>query len=250
MFYKIKGYALYFGVFCVFSAFLLLLYFAFIKRSMMMYGGKICVADFLDSLTHGFFINLLVVPFSAVLITAFSERHCTTANYYLRRKKRFFIISNQLMKILFSSVFISVLFAAVSTVIAGLFTSVFINWREYGSFFYISRGVRLDISFINVLTVITIKLFFPILFFSLFVCMVSLVTKKIFSFIAVIALSAMNFFGLIKYMIDSALPFNETEISYLSLSSRILLFVVFPLLIAVIAALSFKLVKRKDFLVT
>jgi len=180
---KIKGFILYFCVFCVVLAFLILIYFSFIKRSMLSFSGITCLADFIDSL-NGSFFNLLLIPLSVIFIITMSEYNCTTANYYIRNKKRTVIISKMSLKMLIFSITVSSLISVISILIAALLTEHVMNWNEYGSYFYISRGVILNISFTAVFLLSIIKLLFPILFLRLLpVCLIKSQKKYILFFL-------------------------------------------------------------------
>lgn len=240
----------YIGLFCILYAFSALLFFSFFKRSMMMYSGEICLADYINLLGGGSFVNLLLIPLSMVFIITSSEKNHTTLNYYIRNKKRASIFLKQLFRIITLSIVLSILIVILSIFVAGLLTAKIINWNQYNSLFYMSNGVLLNIGITDVVFITVLKLFFPIVFFSVFSYMINLVTKKIYAFILVIFFSASNCIGYLKYRLSDLFASPNSEISYLSLSSKILMFIIFPLLTLVIVVISYKLIKRKDYLVT
>ncbi len=247
-FLRIKGCIIYICVFCVIAAFFILLFFASFKSSMNTAAGKICLSDFIDLLASGSFMNIFIVPVCTFFITALSEHNCTTSNYYIRNKSRIHIILKRIIRIIILSVIVSALLVIISIVISGLFASEFINWDEYGSYFFIKRGILSDIDFISFLFLTFVKLLFPIIFFSSLECTLSLICKKTFSFLIVVLLSASNSFGYIKFMIDYAFNrMNETD--YFSFSSAVLIFAIFPILTLIIVLFAAKLVKRKDFII-
>lgn len=241
------SYFLYTALFGVITAPFMLLYFSSLKSFMINTTSKICLADFIDRLADGSFINILLIPLCTIFVVVLSQRNAATANYYIRNKSRKHIIIKRMIRVLILSAAVSAMTVIVSIFIAGLFASRFINWNEHTSFFCLSRGTTLNIGFITVLAVTFLKLFFPALFFSVLVCTLDLVCKKVFAFLIAALLSALNVFGFVKFLIDGVFNSTETQV-YLSVSSAVLLFVVFPLLSMTAAFTSVKLVGRKDFL--
>ena len=222
--------------FCVIIAFFLLLYFSFAKRSMIMVTNKICIADFIDLLGSGSFMNIMLIPLSAFFTTTLSEHNCSS------------LILKRFAKIFISSVAITVLVLLVSVLTAGLFTAEIINWNKYESYFYLSTKMLFDIDFVDVMLFSFAKLFFPISFFSSLACTIRLVCKKTFSFLIIVLISATNIFGYIKLIIDNTFNYHFASQSYLSFSSVVLIFIIFPLLTLITVLAAVKLAKRKDFL--
>ncbi len=248
IFLRIRNYFLHICAFCIVTAFFILLYFSFLKSSMITVTRNICLADFIDLLGSGTFMNLFLVPPCTVFITTLSEHNYTTYNYYIRNSSRTYIILNRIVRIIILSVIISILLVIISTAVAGLFSKSYINWNEYGSYFYLSKRILIDINFLNVFLLSIAKLLFPIIFFSSLACTISLIGKKIFSFLFVVILSASNFFAYIKLIINYILNFQKSETEYFSFSSIVLLFIIFPFLTLITVLLAIKFAKRKDFL--
>lgn len=248
-FFRMKSYILYICAFCMITAFLILLFFAYHKTYMITVTRKICVADFIYLLNNvNYFMNIMLLPLCTAFTVTLSEHNCSTVNYYIRNKSRTSIILIRIGKILIFSGVIAVLILLVSIVAAGLLTSELINWNEYGSYFYLSVGELFDIDFINVLLLSFAKLFFSISFFSSLAFTISLKYKKTFSFLIVVLVSASDFFGFIKFIIDNTFNYNFSEISYFSFSSEVLIFVIFPLATLIAIFFAVRLAKRKDFL--
>lgn len=247
-FFKIKRYSLFFLVFCAILAFFMLLYFAFLKRNMIMVTNKICVADFINSLNNGNFINILIIPLSAFLVTVLSEYNCSSFNYYIRNKSRKNIILKRFYKIFIFSVVTVVLTLMTSVVVAGLFTSEFINWDKYESYYYLSRGTIIHIGFIKMMFCVFLKLFFQICFFSSLLCTICIACKKTIAFLIIILLSGTNVIGFITFIIDNMCSYSFGAESYWSFSTVVLIFVILPLMILASILASVNLVKRKDFL--
>lgn len=248
-FFRIKSYILYICIFCIITAFFLLLYFAFLKSSMIMVTRKICIADFINFLSNGnYFMNIMLIPSCTFFTTTLSEHNCLTFNYYIRNKSRTNIILKKIKKILFFSVIITLLILLTSIIVAGFLTAELINWNNYESYFYMSTGTLFDIDFIKVLLLSFFKLFFPISFFSSLACTIDLICKKTFSFLIIVLASASNFFGLIKFIIDGAFDYNFSEKFYMSFSSAVLVFVIFPLATLIVIFFAVRLARRKDFL--
>lgn len=245
---RIKGYILYICAFCFIFAFFVLLLFAFAKTSMTAVTPKICVADFMCLLGGGNFINLAVIPLCSVFITILADKNCTGVNYYIRNKSRTSIILKRIKKIFIFSFVLSFLALAISAAVGGLFTAEIINWTEYDSYSFVTTQVIWDISFIKVLLLTFAELVFPVIFFSCLLFTLSLACKKTFAFIIVVLVSGLNPFGFLKYFIDYTFNYNFSEVTYLSFSSVVLIFGVFPLLILLTVLAAVKLVKRKDVL--
>ena len=248
-FFRIKSYILYICLFCIITAFFLLLYFAFLKSSMIMVTRKICIADFINFLSNGnYFMNIMLIPLCTVFTTTLSEHNCLTLNYYIRNKSRTNIILKKIKKILFFSVVITLLILLISIIVAGFLTAELINWNRYESYFYMSNGILIDIDFIKVLLLSFVKLVFPISFFSLLACTISLICKKTFSFLIIVLASASNFFGFIKFIIDDYFGYNFNETGNMSFSSAVLVFVIFSLATLIVIFFAVRLARRKDFL--
>lgn len=246
--FRVKKYIFIMLVFCAVIAFFLLLYFAFAKRSMIMVTNKICIADFIDLLSSGNFMNVMLIPLCVFFTTTISVHNCSNFNYYIRNKSRTNIILKRFAKIFISSVAIAILILLISVVTAGIFTAEFINWNKYESYFYLSTKVFLDINFIDVVLWSLAKLVFPIIFFSSLACTIGLVCKKTFSFLIIVLISTSNIFGYIKLIFDNACNYNFGPESYLSFSSVVLVFITFPLMTLITVLVAVKLAKRKDFL--
>lgn len=248
-YFRIKKYTLFMLVFCGIVAFFLLLYFGFAKRTMIMVTNKISIADFIDLLGSGYFMNILLIPTCVFFTTTLSEHNCSNYNYYIRNKSRTIIFLKQFAGILINCVVTAVFVLLVSVVTAGLFTAEFINWNNYDSYFYLSRKMLLNINFINLMLCSFAKLFFPISFFSCLGSTISIACKKTFSFLIVILISSSNVFGYIKLFIENIFSnYNFSSGYYLSFSSIVLIFVLFPLLTLITLIVAVKLAKRKDFL--
>lgn len=234
--------------FCLIIAFFLLLYFSFAKRSMIMVTNKICIADFIDLLGSRSIMNIMLIPLSAFFTTTLSEHNCSSLNYYIRNRSRTSIILKRFAKIFISSVAITVLVLLISVFTAGLFTAEIINWNKYESYFYLSTKMLFDIDFVDVMLFSFAKLFFPISFFSSLACTIRLVCKKTFSFLIIVLISALDIFGYIKLIIDNTFNYHFALQSYLSFSSVVLIFIIFPLMTLITVLAAVKLAKRKDFL--
>lgn len=245
---RTKWYLLVFGLFSFVYSFILLLYFSFLKRSFISTSINICVADFIDCLSSGVFINFLIIPVSVVIIIIASEKDHTSINYYIRNKTRSRVATKQMLRILFFTIILLILLLIISIFIAGLMAPEMINWNSVFSYSNMSIRMLFDISFINVLTITFIKLLIPMLFFSLLFYTLNFLTSKSMSFFIIVLLSISNVFGYIKYLIDSVSGEKINNISYLSNSSKILLFGFFPLLIILTCMVAYKLVRRKDYL--
>lgn len=247
-FFRIKSYILYICIFCIIASFFLLLYFAFLKSSMIMVTRKICIADFINFLSNGnYFMNIMLIPLCTVFITTLSEHNCLTFNYYIRNKSRTNIILKKIKKILFFSVVITMLILLTSIIVGGFLTAELINWNSNKSYFYMSTGMLLDIDFIKVLLLSFFKLLFPISFFSSLACTISLICKKTLSFFIIVLVSASNFFGLIKFIIDGAFGYNFNENVYMNSSTAVLVFVIFPLATLIVIFFAVRVERRKDF---
>lgn len=247
--FRIRSYFLYIYAFCFIDAILILLYFSFLKSSMIMITRKICIADFINVLSNGnFFLNIILIPLCTVFTTVASEHNCSTINYYIRNKSRTSIILKMIKKILFFSVVATVIILLVSIVVASFLTSELINWNKQESYFYMSTGTLLDIDLIKVLLLSFFKLIFPISFFSSLAYTISLICKKTFSFLIIVLMSSSNFIGFIKFIIDGAFDYNISETSYLNFSSAVLIFVIFSLATLIVVFFAVRLARRKDFL--
>ncbi|MBQ2970994.1 MAG: hypothetical protein IJE16_00415 [Ruminococcus sp.] len=248
-FFRMKKYILSMIVFCGIVAFFLLLYFGFTKRTMIMVTNKISIADFVDLLGSGSFMNILLIPICVFFTTTISEYNSSSFNYYIRNKSRTDIFLKRFAKILIASVAIVVFILLISVATAGLFTAEFINWNNYDSYFYLSRKMLLNIDFINLMLCSFAKLFFPITFFSCLGSTISIVCKKTISFLIIILISTSNVFGYIKLFIDNKfINYNFSTGYYLSFSSIVLIFIIFPLMTLITLIVTVKLAKRKDLL--
>lgn len=249
-FSKVKSYLPFTGVFCVVYLLTALVSFSGLKHAMMMYGGQFCVADFIDTLGSGSLFNVFLIPFSVAVILLSSERHYSTMNHYIRNRKRVSILYNQLLRTFILSAVLSSIIVILSFLTAGLFTANIINWDQYDSFFFQGKGVILHIGITEILLIAILKLFFPVFFFTSLCYMITLMTKKVYAFLIVLFFSATNCIGYLKYAMNNLLVFPRDKDSYLSVSSIVLLAVLFPLMIVLVNAVSCRLIKRKDFFVT
>ncbi len=229
------------------TPFLVLLFFAYIARAMIISQGIPCVGDYVDSVNNSIFINLLWTPLSVTLIMMTCEqRH--TANYLLRIHKRKAVIANQFTTSLIVAAVFSLYLAGTAFVVGGLFTPVAINWSDYSSCFYSSKSYILDISLFRVIMITALKSFLSLMLYSSIAIALSLILKKVFCFLIIFVLSFINIFKLLYQAICSLSGLTGIEEVYMNTPSKIVYFIIFPLIAALAVIIALKLIKRKDFL--
>lgn len=245
---RIKEKIAYIALFLMVTAFVFLVFFSFLKQNMMMNSGVACMADFIDSISYGSFFNILITPLSSCFIVIITSMGLDSSESYVRNKSRLAMIINKNLHMIFLSVFISVFMILIAVLTAGLFSTVQINWIEQTSYFYKSTGVVLSENFLNIMFFTFIKLLFPICFFSIFINTLSLKINQVLAFLFGLCISASGFMSWLKIIIQENFSVNSIEGAYLDNSSKLLLFIVFPILIFLVFLLSIRFIKKKDFL--
>lgn len=229
------------------TPFFLLLSFSSLKRLSFGRFGEWCIGDYINSLNNGYLMNFLVVPLTAAIIFIISDQD-STANCILKFHSRVDILKNQYMKALFLSVIFSLGLIFISFIIAGLLASSFMNWSEQTSYFYQAHGYTLKISFASVQALTAFKMCLKLIFFLTVMILVNLRFTKIFSFLIMFILSAVRFLDFFQFEIDRIFNLAKEE-SYFPASLKIIYLGVVPILIILFLVTSFKMVKRKDFIV-
>lgn len=240
-------YALHLVSFGLVTPMILLLYFANQKYVFSRYPAQACLCDYVDSLNGGYLVNLLLIPFSIVLIILISEQS-NTSNYLLRQLSRSSLITKRYGRIVAASALFSLYLVAVSVPVAGLFTPNVMNWDECGSLFFAVRQYCLSMSFFAVIMITALRLFLTLLVYSSIVMALEQVMKKAYCFLVVIFLLGVRAFDFISNGVNIILSLPKMEESYMNAPSIILSFMVFPVIIAIAMAFSYHFIKRKDFL--
>jgi hypothetical protein len=107
----------------------------------------------------------------------------------------------------------------------------------------------LNISLLNVVVLTSLRIFLKLLFFTSAMVLISLRFKKIISFLAAVVLSAVRFPDLVQFAIENIFNLHGGN-EYFPISMQITYICVLPALIVLFFCLSFRMIKRKDFIVT
>lgn len=232
----------------VVTPFFLCISFSVLKRMWMGNAAEYCVGDFINSLNRGTLMNFFILPFTVCVVFLVSERD-NTANCILKFRTRTRLLENQYMKILLLSLLFPVVLVLTAFIIAGFFTNSLMNWGEKTSLFYKNYGYTLNIGFVSVLALTACRLFVKLLFFLIVMIWSGLRFQKIFSFLILFVLSAARVFDFFQFEVSKIFNLVKEE-SYFLASEKIVYFVLTPILILLLACVSFKAVKRKDFVGT
>lgn len=230
------------------TPFILLLSFSAIKRLSIGSLGELCVGDYIDSLNRGSLINFFIVPLTAAIIFMISE-HDSTPNCILKFHARKNILKNQYIKILFLSIIFSLGLVFLSYIIAGLLTFSLMNWSDPTSCFYQAHGYTLEIGFASVQALTAYKIFIKLFFFLTVMVLVNLRLKKVFSFLIMFIMSAVRLLDFFQFEIEKIFSLVKEE-SYFPVSLKIVYLGMVPILTIFLMSISFKMMKRKDFIGT
>ena len=228
--------------------FFLLLHCSALKRLALGSGGELCIGDCIDSLNSGYIMNFFILLFTSAIIFIISGQN-TTANFILRLHSRKCIVKSQCIKSICLSLIFSVCLILISFLVSGLMVSSLINWSEQSSSFYQSQGYTLNISLLNVVVLTSLRIFLKLLFFTSAMVLISLRFKKIISFLAAVVLSAVRFPDLVQFAIENIFNLHGGNECF-PISMQITYICVLPALIVLFFCLSFRMIKRKDFIVT
>lgn len=243
---KVKKYILYFLMYFFMTGVVVLFYFAISKRYMLTTSGNICLADFIDGFATTSFSNIIVIPFSVLLINVLSNLHCSNFNYYLRMYSRTRIIVSKILKDIIFSLITSLLIVCASIFVGGLMTNTFMNWNSTSSYYYIAMHFTFDADFIIVALVMFFELFITFCFYSILMCMLEQLLNTVISFIITLVLCGTNIIYMIVYYLTATAEVIRAE--YMSDVNKILCFGVYPVITIILVVLSIKLIKRKDLL--
>ncbi len=230
------------------TLFSLLMSFSVLKRLSIGSLGELCVGDYIDSLNRGYLIDFFVVPLTAAIIFIISEHDCTS-NCILKFHTRTNILRNQYIKILILSIAFSLGLIFLSYIIAGLLTFILMNWNDQTSYFYQAHGYILEIGFASVQMLTAYKMFIKLFFFLTVMVLVNLRLKKVFSFLIMVILSAVRLFDFFQFEIEKIFNLVK-EKSYFPVSLKIIYLGIVPILTIALMSITFKMMKRKDFIST
>lgn len=240
-----KEYLLAVLVFGVGMGFVAFIYCIGLKRGLGMYGNC-CVADYMDScFSGGTFFNLLLVPLNAVFVVSLVNKNSSTMNYYLRHSSRNAICIKNICKNCGCGLLVTVATVLSFSVVAGLFCNSNINWSLNTSYFFQTHLFTVDISFVEFLVWSVIKLLCPVLFFSTVIYAFSLKFKMIYAFAIAVVISTMNIFGYIKFVLNYLMPVENNAV-YINRNTKLMLFVLFPVLIVATSMLALRFMRKKD----
>lgn len=219
----------------------------FVQSKSVMTQGISCMADYIATINYGYFLDMVIVPITLVLIINIVSQN-DTANFLIRQKNKSSLVLNKYINMFVLTVFISIYYVLVAVIISGLFTPVIINWSENTSYFYFSLNYTMDISFAKIIILTIIKKVFTFYLFSCIFFCLSLKLKHIFCYFIIIFLLAINTFRYITFYLTIFLNLSKIEQKYISTSYMILIFIIIPIICLLSILLSLKLIKRKDFL--
>lgn len=226
--------------------FILFLFIFFIKYAGITYGYR-CSSDFVCLMCQSLFNRFLIVP-AIILFVTFVTKDYVNINEVIHYKNRKELAINHIVHSVIW-LFVCVVYIIICGALIGvLITSSSINWNNYNSEFYFSRGYITDISFIESLLILGSKLFVTSLFFMLIMMCINVFLKKQWGLIFAFILSAFNIIRYINYYIVMLFGFNYHEDVFWNYSEQLLYCVFLPIFIVAMCVIYIIFMKRKDYL--
>lgn len=243
IFSELKLSALMGAIYFLFLPFFILLYFTFSKEYMIQTPGVICLGDFISLLGDGYFFAIAIIPALCCLILMISKNN-NTANYIIRHKSKRTIFAEEVAKIVVCAVVFSVYMGIVAFFIGALFSNEVMNWDSTGSYYFLSYGELSYLNFWEVMINSLGKIAINLILLSIIGLVLEIFIKKIYMFLAVIVLSAVNLFNIIPMFLIEKINLQIEFFSY----NYLLAFLIYTIIIiCVLIFIALKTVKKREY---
>ena len=247
-FAEIKTAPSFFFMFMAVDLVIIFFFFVFTKRSSGYPASLFCLCDYVEHLCSSNLFRTVFIPTAIVCIYLMSESP-QTSNAIIRFNSKTQLTTIQFIKAFLLSLCFS-FFTILSSIGLGfLFTKTIYNWDSQHSLFFLSHQYCIFVSFPTVLLWATYRVFIWLILFSSILIVLWRIIRRSYCFMVLFALIICNLFDMVSYYASLIIGQNTTSPLYISLSDRATYFIVFPFVILILIILSFKLAKKKEYMI-